>query len=312
MECEIEGKYKIVNTDCIPYMLETMEPESADCMICSVPFPSVYSYTNLESDIGNSEDLKSETKLHFLWWFRGLYRVMKPGRVAAIHCMQIPRLSRHNGMFDFRGFLIRLAKRTGFIYDNDWMIWKNAQSEAIRTHAHGLLFVTLERDRTKTRAAMGDYVIKIIKPGENKIPINSSEITREEWVDWASPCWHGVRQSYTLNAKAARSEKDSRHVCPMQLDTINRLIKLYSNPGELVFDPFSGIGSTAYECMRLGRRFIGTELKQEYYQNSIKNVDRAIRNAVDDNNTLPGFDMSDEETCIYYNEEDPIEEEVVS
>src|SRR5947209_8678043 len=125
-------RYHIHLGDTIPFMMEEMEPCSVDTMICSVPFPSVFSYTNFESDLGNSEDLAGETKLHFSYFFRALLRVMKPGRVATVHCMQFHRRrGNRTGIFDFRGFLIRVAERSGFVYDNDWLIWKNPQSEAI-------------------------------------------------------------------------------------------------------------------------------------------------------------------------------------
>src|ERR1700744_3703704 len=123
----IDDKYEVVMSDCIPFMLEHMKESSVDCMITSVPFPSVYSYTELPEDIGNSEDLAGEMKIHFSYFFKSLYKVMRPGRVAAVHCQQIARLSRRKDMFDFRGFLIRVAKRAGWLYDNDWLIWKNAQ-----------------------------------------------------------------------------------------------------------------------------------------------------------------------------------------
>ena len=233
--------YKIVQTDCIPYMLQEMPENSVDAFLTSVPFPSVYSYTNLNNDIGNSET-NGEMRIHFAYWFRGLLRVMKPGRVAIVHCMQIPPLGRRKDMTDFRGLLIRLGKRAGFLYDNEWLLHRNPQAEAVRTHAHGLLFVTLERDRSKTRAAMAEYLIKFVKPGDNQVDIDSPGITRDDWIKWADSCWHGIRASNTLNTKEAKSDSDSRHICPLQLDTIDRIIRLYSNPGELVMDSFSGIG----------------------------------------------------------------------
>jgi DNA modification methylase len=270
-----DEKFKIVNDDCIRQMRSQMDESSIDCMITSVPFPSTYSYTNLDNDLGNSETY-GEMKIHFSYWFRALYRVMKPGRIACVHCMQLPPFGRRKDMFDFRGLLIRLGQRSGFLYDNDWLIWRNPQSEAIRTHAHGLLFVTLERDRVKTRPAMAEYIIKFIKPGENAVPINSPGITRDDWIKWADSCWHGIRSGNTLNTKEAKGDDDSRHICPLQLDTIDRLIRLYSNPGEIVLDPFSGIGSTGYECMKLERRYFGIELKKEYYEVSLRNMQRSI------------------------------------
>jgi DNA modification methylase len=269
-----DDRYSLFHGDCIPHMYTDMTPQSVDCAITSVPFPSVYAYTDLEQDLGNSES-ESDMWIHFNFFFRGMLRVMKPGRIFACHCMNLPPLGRRKDTYDFRGLLIRIAKRAGFLYDNDWLVWKNPQVEAIRSHAHGLLFVTLERDRAKSRAAMSDYVIKFIAPSENQVPINSPGITREEWIDWAAGCWHGIRQTRTLNTKEGKDVKDSRHVCPLQLDTINRLIRLFSNPDELIFDPFSGIGSTGYEAIKLDRRFYGCELKDSYYATALKNLQRA-------------------------------------
>jgi DNA modification methylase len=289
-------KYKVVNCDVIPHMFNDMESQSIDTMITSVPFPSVFSYTQFEEDLGNSED-EGEVRIHFGFMFKALLRVMKPGRIACIHCMNMSSLSQRNNrkdIYDFRGLLIRLAKRAGFLYENDWLVFKNPQVEAIRSHAHGLLFVTLERDRAKSRAAMGDYIIKLVAPGDNKVPIDSPGITREEWIDWAAPCWHGIRQTRTLNTKEAKSEKDTRHICPLQLDTINRLIRLFSNPGEIIFDPFTGIGSTAYEAIGLDRRFYGCEIKKEYFDASIKNIKRAIDKKEISSSSLFDFIKDDE------------------
>ena len=298
-------KYNISNVDCIKHMFYDMPEDSMDAMCTSVPFPSTYSYTNLDEDLGNSESY-GEMKVHFGYFFRGLLRVMKPGRVSIVHCMQIPPFGRHKDISDFRGLLIRLAKRAGFLYDNDWLIRRNPQSEAIRTHAHGLLFVTLERDRAKTRAAMAEYLIKLIKPGENTVPIDSPGISREDWIQWAESCWHGIRSGNTLNTKEAKGDDDSRHICPLQLDTIDRVIRLYSNPGEIVFDPFAGIGSTGYECMKLDRRFYGCELKPEYYNCAIRNINRAIEKKQLNSASL--FDLiHDEEPEI---EQDNVDEDL--
>jgi DNA modification methylase len=282
---ESDQQWNVYHGDVIPCMINEMEPQSIDTCITSVPFPSVYAYTDLTNDLGNSES-DGDMKIHFGFFFRALMRVMKPGRCVLIHCMNLPPLGRRKDTYDFRGLLIRIAKRSGFLYDNDWLIWKNPQVEAIRSHAHGLLFVTLERDRVKTRAAMSDYIIKLIAPGKNEAAIDSPGITREDWIDWAAGCWHGIRQTKTLNTKEAKTDKDTKHVCPLQLDTINRLVRLFSNPGEIIFDPFSGIGSTAYESIRLDRRFIGCELKKEYYETSLKNINRAIEKTKEGGSSL--------------------------
>ena len=282
-------EYFIALEDCIEHM-EEMHSHSMDFSVFSPPFPSLYSYTSMECDIGNSEDLHGETKIHLSYFFRGLARVLKPGRIAVVHVGQIPGLMRNNerGIFDFRGLVIRLAQRAGLIYDYDWLVRKNPQAQAIRTHSHSLLFVSLERDRAISRGSLGDYLIKFSAPGENVIPIDSKEITREQWIDWAEPCWQNIRETDTLNKSEGRSENDVKHICPLQLEVIRRLVLLYSNPGEIVFTPFAGIGSEIYQSLLLGRRAYGCEIKPEYFQAAIKNANRAIRKRSEET-SLPLF-----------------------
>lgn len=271
-------QYRIEMEDCIEHMMK-MPAQSIDFSCFSPPFPSLFSYTSLECDIGNSEDLHGEAKIHLSYFFRGLARVLKPGRVAVCHVMQIPGLARNGelGTFDFRGLVIRLAQRAGLIYQYDWLVRKNPQAQAIRTHSHKLLFVTLERDRTVSCGAFGDYLIKFIAPGDNETPINSPGITREQWIEWAEPCWMDIRETDTLNVREGRGENDTKHICPLQLEVIRRLILLYSNPGEIVFTPFAGIGSEIYQALFLERRAYGCEIKSEYFNAAIKNAERAIR-----------------------------------
>lgn len=273
-----DQRYAIHHGDCIPHMA-TMPTACIDCCVFSPPFPSLFSYTSREEDIGNSEDLRGEAKLHLSYFFRQLRRVMKPGRIVVVHVMQIPGLARNGelGTFDFRGLIIRLAKRAGFIYQYDWLVAKNPQAQAIRTHSHKLLFVSLERDRAISCGAFGDYLIKFIVPGENKVPIDSPEISRNDWIDWAECCWDDIKETDTLNVREGKGENDTKHIAPLQLGVINRLVKLYSNPEEIVLSPFAGIGSEIYTALKLGRRGYGIELKPEYFQAALRNCDRAIR-----------------------------------
>lgn len=271
-------KYAVHRGDCIEHMAH-MPEHSVDFSVFSPPFPALFAYTNEPGDIGNSENLRTDSKLHFAWFFKQLIRVIKPGRVVMVHVMQIPKLARsgEKGTFDFRGLVIKLAERAGFHYHFDWAVTKNPQAQAIRTHASGLLFVTLGRDRATTRGAFPDYLIKLQAPGDNAVPINSDEITRQEWIDWAEAVWTwgDIRDTDTLNTLAAKSDNDTRHICPLQLPVIRRLVKLYSNPGEIVFSPFTGIGSEGYESLKLGRRFYGCELKPEYYEEALRNLAKA-------------------------------------
>ena len=273
-----EGDFHIEQADCIDHMAEL--PNAAfDFSVFSPPFPSVFAYTDKPEDLGNCNDLQQEARLHFSFFFNQLVRVIKPGRVVMVHCMQIPALARNqeNSTFDFRGLLIRLARRAGFTYDTDWPVTKNPQAQAIRTHSHKLLFVTLERDRSVSAPAFNDYLIKFRAPGENTTPINSPGISRNDWIDWAEGVWdwHTIRETDTLNTKAAKDEKDTKHICPLQLGVIRRLVMLYTNPGEIVFSPFAGIGSEGYEAIRLDRRFYGCEIKDSYHSTAISNCKKA-------------------------------------
>lgn len=294
--------------DCIEHMA-TMPPRSVDCSIYSPPFPALYSYTNEESDIGNSEDLAGETKLHLSFFYRQILRVIKPGRVMVVHVTQIPRMKRNDergGMFDFRGLNIRLAERAGFIYEYDWVIRKNPQSQAIRTKSRELQFSGLETDRARSRGAMGDYLIKFRVPGDNTAPVNSKDqVSRNEWIDWAECCWSDIRETETLNVRGTKSENDTRHICPLQTEVIDRLVRLYSNPGEIVFSPFAGIGSEGYVALKNHRRFYGCELKPEYHAKALENLAFAIEERrVSERTLFDGLDDAPEPACQGYTTEE--------
>lgn len=279
-------QYKIHHGDCILHMLEDMPESSIDFSVFSPPFPSLYAYTDSVSDIGNVDTMGSEAKIHLSFFFRGLLRVLKPGRSAVIHVMQIPKMKRTGevGLCDFRGLIIRLAQRAGFIYEYDWSVRKNPQVQAIRTRSRELQFAGLENDRAAQRGTLQDYLIKVRKPGINKTKIDASgQVSRNDWIDWAEGCWSDIIETDTLNTKAAKSEDDTKHICPLQLEVIRRLVLLYSDPGEIVFSPFTGIGSEGYvsiggrsmktkKAIAEPRRFYGCELKPEYYAQALRNL----------------------------------------
>jgi DNA modification methylase len=251
-------------------------PEACiDLAVFSPPFPSLYAYTAEAADIGNSEDLRGEAPLHLSFFYRQLSRIVKPGRVVMVHVTQIIRMKRSGGegTSDFRGLNIRLAERAGLVYEYDWCVRKNPQSQAIRTKSRALQFAGLESDRAASRGAMPDYLIKFRAPGENAVPIDSSkEVSRNDWIAWAECCWGDIRETDTLNVAAGRGEGDTKHICPLQLEVIARLVRLYSNPGEIVFSPFTGIGSEGREALRLGRRFYGCEIKPEYHTAAVRTL----------------------------------------
>lgn len=269
-------KWDIHEGDCIEHMA-TLPPACFDFSIFSPPFPALYAYTSSPADIGNSDDLRAETKLHLGFFYRQLARVMKPGRAIVVHVMQIPRLKRSGGvgLFDFRGLNIRLAERSGLVFEYDWIVRKNPQAQAIRTRSRELQFAGLESDRAKSRGALGDYLIKFRAPGENAVPVDSeSQVSRNQWIELAECCWQ-VNETRTLNVEGTKGDDDTRHICPLQLDVIDRCVRLFSNPGEIVFSPFAGIGSEGFEAVRLGRRFHGCELKPEYIAAARANLSRA-------------------------------------
>jgi hypothetical protein len=286
------GRYAVHHGDCIPEMLDGMPPACVDLAVFSPPFPSLYAYTSLPEDVGNSEDLAGEAKLHLGFFYRGLARVLKPGRVAIVHVMQIPRLKRSGGvgLFDFRGLNVRLGERAGLVYEYDWCVRKNPQAQAIRTRSRELQFAGLESDRAKSRGALPDYLIKFRAPGDNAVPVESpGQVSRNDWIRWAECCWDDIKEADTLNVSEGRGEDDTRHICPLQLGVINRLIRLYSDPGDLVFSPFAGIGSEGYEAVKLDRRFYGCEIKDEYHAAAMANLARADVMRLESQRTL--FDL---------------------
>jgi len=257
--------------DCIEHMA-ALPPAVFDAAVFSPPFPSVYAYTDSEADIGNSEDLRGDAKLHLSFFYRQLARLVKPGRVVMVHVMQIPRMKRAGGrgLHNFRDLNIRLAERAGLTYAYDWLVRKNPQAQAIRNKAWELKFQGVETDRAMARGTLCDYLLKLLAPGDNAVPIDSpNQVSRNDWIKWAEGAWFDIKETDTLNGqkalKAARGENDTKHICPLQLGVIDRLVRLYSNPDEVVFSPFAGIGSEGVTAVRLGRRFYGCELKDEYH-----------------------------------------------
>jgi hypothetical protein len=272
-------RWELVLTDCIEHM-HTMDRDSVDLSVFSPPFPAIYAYSASERDLGNVDSLTTESAVHFGFFFDAIRRIIKPGRVMVVHCCQIPRMKRTGGvgLHDFRGMLIRLAERAGFVFEYDWLVRKNPQSQALRTKSRELQFAGLEADRAASRGALGDYLLKFRTPGENAVPIRTvgtREVSREDWIQWAEPAWMDIRETETLNVRVAKGESDTKHICPLQLEVIRRLVLLYSNRDELVFSPFAGIGSEGYVALKWGRRFLGCELKAEYFEEACRNLSTA-------------------------------------
>jgi DNA modification methylase len=272
-----DEKWRIVQEDCVTHMA-TMPDASIDMAVFSPPFPSLFAYTDQASDIGNSEDFRGDAKLHLSFFYRQLARIVKPGRVVMVHVMQIPRLKRSGevGLHDYRGLNVRLGERAGLVYEYDWSVRKNPQSQAIRTRSRELQFAGLESDRAKSRGCLPDYLIKFRAPGVNEVPVNGDgQVSRNDWIAWAECCWMDIKETDTLNVADGRGEEDTKHICPLQLGVIRRLVRLYSNPGEIVFSPFTGIGSEGYVALCEGRRFYGCEIKDEYFRAAEMNLRKA-------------------------------------
>lgn len=268
--------WTVTNGDCVDG-ISALPDSSIDLSIYSPPFISLYTYTATARDMGNCASA-AEFFEHFGFLIRDLLRVTKPGRLSCCHVAQVAAMLERDGYIglkDFRGDTIRAFQANGWIYHGEVCIDKDPQAQAIRTKAKGLLFVQMRKDSSWSRPALADYILIFRKPGENAVPIQP-DITNDQWIEWARPIWYGIRESDTLHVAEARSDDDERHICPLQLGTIERCIRLWSNPGETVLSPFAGIGSEGYEAIRLGRQFIGFELKPQYAEVATKNLAAAV------------------------------------
>lgn len=310
---KIDDRYAMYNGDCVE-VLKGITDNSIHYSIFSPPFASLYTYSNSDRDMGNSAS-DNEFYEHFKYLISELYRVTMPGRLLSFHCMDLPMMKSRDGVIglkDFPGELIRMFSEAGFIYHSRVTIWKDPLVEATRTKALGLLHKQICKDSSMCRQGLPDYLVTMRKPGENpeliahpegfesyigedepegakierpqpdaekyekkekynEVPVYSHQV----WRKYASPVWMDIRQSNTLNGKSAREEQDERHICPLQLDVIARGINLWTNENDIVLDPFAGIGSSNYVALKMGRRTIGVELKENYYNLALGNVEKA-------------------------------------
>lgn len=270
--------WTLINGDCVEQMT-TLSADSVDLSVYSPPFISLYTYTASAHDIGNCAT-EAEFFEHFGFAIREVLRITKPGRLTCVHVAQVPAMLERDGvigMKDFRGHTIDAYEAAGWIYHGEVCIDKDPQAQAIRTKSKSLLFVQLRKDSSWLRPALADYILVFRKPGDNAEPIQP-DLTNEEWIEWARPIWYGIRESDVLQVADARTQEDERHICPLQLGTIERCIRLWSNKGDLVLSPFAGIGSEGYEAVRLGRRYIGIELKPSYARVAVRNLQAAAIN----------------------------------
>ena len=260
-------------------VLTEIPSDSVHFEIYSPPFASLYTYSNSERDLGNSKD-KHEFYEHFEFIVKELYRVLMPGRLMAVHCMNLPTSKSRDGFIgidDFRGDLIRMYQEAGFIYHSEVCIWKDPVIAMQRTKALGLLHKQIKKDSAMCRQGIPDYLVVMRKPGDNPEPVTHTNETFpvDIWQKYASPIWTDINPSDTLQYRSARDNDDEKHICPLQLTVIRRALNLWTNPDDIVLTPFMGIGSEVVTALENGRRAIGIELKDSYYNQAEKNA-RAV------------------------------------
>lgn len=282
---ESTDEYRVFHGDSVD-AIKHIPDSSVHLTVYSPPFLSLYAYSATERDMGNSSSTE-EFFTHHGYLADELLRIMVPGRNICMHVSQVPAMQVRDGwigMKDFRGEMVRHMVDHGWIYHGEVVITKNPQVQAIRVRAKGLAFTNIKKDAVWLRPALADYILVFRKPGENPIPV-ISDIDNETWIHWANPVWYGIhddpiggiRETDTLNAAEAREHDDDRHICPLQLSVIERCVRLWSNKGETVYDPFSGIASTGYVALQHGRKYVGSELKGAYFETGLKNLARAVR-----------------------------------
>jgi DNA modification methylase len=253
--------------------IKKVEDGSVGLSVFSPPFASLYTYSASDRDLGNTKNY-DEFFQHFGYLIPEILRVTQPCRRCCVHVQQVGLTKKSDdviGWRDFRADVVRHFVEAGWVYDGEVVIDKDPQAQAIRTKSKALTFMQKNKDSAWSRPAMADYILLFRSPGESVDPVKT-DVTNEEWIRWARPIWYGIRETETLNVATARDGKDERHICPLQLETIRRCIRLWTNPGDLVLDPFAGIGSTGFEAVRTGRRFHGIELKPSYYKAAIANL----------------------------------------
>ena len=275
----IADKYAIYNGDSCE-VTKGIPDNSIHYTLFSPPFASLYTYSNSDRDMGNSRG-DNEFYNHFIFLARELYRITMPGRLLSFHCMDLPMMKERDGVIglkDFPAIIRQVFEDCGFIYHSKVTIWKNPVTEMQRTKALGLLHKQIKKDSSMCRQGIPDYIVTMRKPGDNpeRIKHTDESFPVSVWQNYASPVWMDIRQSDTLQKKSARTEKDERHICPLQLEVIQRCVELWTNPNDIVFDPFAGIGSVPYVALTLGRRGLGVELKESYYLQAKENCKTAV------------------------------------
>ena len=300
---EFGERWALYHGDCVE-VIKGIPDDSIHYSLFSPPFASLFTYSDSERDMGNS---KSDTSFykHFRFLVRELYRTIMPGRLVSIHCMNMLATITKDGYIglkDFRGGIIKVFGWAGFIFHSEIVIWKDPLIQAVRTKALGLAHKQIVKDSAMCNQGLPDFIITMRKPGVNPEPVSHpngftkyvgkehepraqkhpnprvNKYSHEVWQRYASPVWFDINQTHTLNVSGARDDKDERHVCPLQLQTIERCLELWTNPEDTVLSPFAGIGSEGYQAIQQKRNYIGIELKESYFKTAVKNL-QSIDNA---------------------------------
>lgn len=287
LDQEFGESFALYNGDCCE-VVRGIPDESIGYTVYSVPFATLYVYSNSDRDLGNCANY-AEFGEHYSFLIRELLRVTKPGRLTSVHCMNLPTTKQHHGAIgiqDFRGDIIRAHVEAGWIYHSEVVIWKDPVTAMQRTKAIGLLHKQIVKDSCMSRQGIPDYVCTFRKPGVNPDPVageldhfagdkstfkSEGRLSIDIWQRYASPVWMDINPSNTLQKGSAREEEDERHICPLQLDVIERCLQLWSNPGDTVLSPFAGIGSEIYQAILMDRKGVGIELKESYFRQAVAN-----------------------------------------
>jgi len=271
-------RFYAVNADCVEFSA-SLPDNSIGFSVYSPPFAHLFVYSDSERDMGNVAN-EAEFKALYAHLVREKFRITKPGRLTAVHCSDLPRTKGTHGtvgLYDFPADIREVHEAAGWTYHSRITVWKDPVIEMQRTKALGLLYKQIQTDSTRSRQGMPDYVLIFRKTPEDesqadKVGQDAKLFPVSMWQQWASPVWMDINQTDVLNVKVAREDKDERHLCPLQLDLIERCIRLWTNPGDTVFSPFMGIGSEGWAALKADRRFIGSELKPAYFRQAAKNL----------------------------------------
>lgn len=284
-ENQVTGEnFTAINGD-VCQILPQLPDNCIDFSVFSPPFAQVFLYSSRVEDMGNA-DSHEDFLDQYDFFALELARVIKPGRLVAVHCTDLPFVKWKDGKMgirDFSGDLIKAHEKHGMTLHSRVTIWKDPVVEMTRTKALGLLHKQLMKDSTLSRQGMPDYLLVFRNAGENESPVSHTkdEIPVSLWQKWASPVWMDIRQTNTLNVKIAKDNNDEKHLCPLQLDLIERAVIMWSNPGDVVLSPFMGVGSEGFVSLKLGRKFVGVELKDSYFATAVRNLSDVSANSSD-------------------------------